>query len=249
MQLLNFFTNIVGFASISDDAPALDRFTYRGLGLCANSEGKTYGYNSVQSSTIEECAEVCKSTYDHDDSFVGINFSMSRHPAVSSEDPTWNCNCMLADGVNGKISGAAYPGHYGSSLWAWGDKKDEICYSYDGMADNAMTDESDEVAIEGYDFIGRGWCANRHGSTYGLYHIVNASTLEECAKLCMETYSSDEYFKGFNADIYQYPVESLDSEIKKCKCMIHRRYTFGPGGNIMDTVYKSADKVCYGLSA
>ena len=112
MQLLNFFTNLAGFASIGDDAPALDGFTYRGLGFCANNKGKTYGYNSVQSTTIEECAKVCKSTYDHDDSFVGIYFGISRHPAVSSDDPTWNCNCMLDDGVNGKTAGAAYPEHY-----------------------------------------------------------------------------------------------------------------------------------------
>ena len=126
MQLLNFLTNLAGFASIDDDAPALDGFIYWGLDFCTNNEDKTYGYKSVQSTMIEECAEVCKSTYDHDDSFVGIYFGISRHPAVSSDDPTWNCNCMLDDGVNGKTAGAAYPEHYWSSLWAWGDRKDEI---------------------------------------------------------------------------------------------------------------------------
>ena len=89
-------------------------FTYRGIGCCANSEGKYYGYVSVNGgSTVDDCAQACQSGYSSDPSFVGINF----HPDFYGST---NCNCMLDTDGNGAITDTdpvRCP--------------QELCYSYD----------------------------------------------------------------------------------------------------------------------
>ena len=83
-------------------------FEFQGMGCCMNDRGDFFGYETVPANDIFECAETCEETFKYDERFVGINFLL--------EDDWTNCNCLLSDSGNGKITGSSGKTHLHSEF-------------------------------------------------------------------------------------------------------------------------------------